>query len=74
MHYIIYIYIYNNLKSFANRGKSIIRNNLGLRKHSNLGHKCFYVNTANFLRTAFYRTILVAALELQCNISNADLN
>ena len=45
--------IANNSKSFANRSKSIIRKNLVLCKHSNT-YRCFPVNTAKFLRTAFY--------------------
>ena len=44
--------IANNFKGFANRNKSISRNNLGLCKHSNT--YVYPVDIAKFLGTAIY--------------------
>ena len=51
----------NNSKSFANRSKSIIRNNLGLFKHS-----CKYCKISK--NSFLYRTSLVAASGIKSNI------
>ena len=51
----------NNSKSFVNRSKSIIRNNLGLFKHS-----CKYCKISK--NSFLYRTSLVAASGIKSNI------